>query len=230
MAKKENAYQKLENLKMKDKLLDDYITSFNSLAVKAEWELGNKGTINAFQTRLCPGTLNAIMNRDVWPKTITEWQEATRRELYKYLTKKAILAHHPTQGNQENLGTRNHWQHCFGQCGQGGGSFSHDPNAMDIDAINTRNLLSEEEKRCLMAEGCCFFCKQQGHVSQGCPKKPNRPFNVPVNPQPTRNAPPPPHIRTTRADDEEMIITAPKQKESIDLVINSIGGFDKEEK
>jgi Retrotransposon gag protein len=33
--KKEDAYQKLKHLKMKDELVDDYITAFNSLAAKA---------------------------------------------------------------------------------------------------------------------------------------------------------------------------------------------------
>jgi hypothetical protein len=57
---------------MKDEELDTYITTFNSLALKAGWESGNKGTINTFCTGLCPGTLNAIMNQDVWPKSMTE--------------------------------------------------------------------------------------------------------------------------------------------------------------
>jgi Retrotransposon gag protein len=71
-AKKEDAYQKLKHLKMKDELVNNYITAFNSLAMKAGWELSNEGTINAFHSGLCPGTLNAIMNRDVWPKTMTQ--------------------------------------------------------------------------------------------------------------------------------------------------------------
>jgi hypothetical protein len=71
--------------------VDDYITAFNSLAVKAGWELNNEGTIDAFHLGLCPGTLNAIMNRDTWPKTMTQWQQATCDELQKYLAKKAIL-------------------------------------------------------------------------------------------------------------------------------------------
>jgi Retrotransposon gag protein len=70
-AKKEDAYQKLKHLKMKDKLVNDYITMFNSLAMKAGWELNNKGTIDAFRSGLHPGTLNVIMNRDIWPKTMT---------------------------------------------------------------------------------------------------------------------------------------------------------------
>jgi hypothetical protein len=77
---------------------------------------------------------------------MTEWQKAARDELHKYLAKKAILAHHPMTGNQGNLGTRNQWQCCFRQCGQGGSS-SCDPNVMDVDAINTWNSLTEEEKK-----------------------------------------------------------------------------------
>jgi hypothetical protein len=77
--------------KMKDKLVDDYITAFNSLAVKAGWELSNEGTIDAFCSGLHPGTLNAIMNRETWPKTMTQWQQAARDKLHKYLAKKVIL-------------------------------------------------------------------------------------------------------------------------------------------
>jgi Retrotransposon gag protein len=61
-AKKEDAYQKLKHLKTKDELVDDYITTFNSLAAKAGWELTNEGTIDAFRSGLRPGTLNVIMN------------------------------------------------------------------------------------------------------------------------------------------------------------------------
>jgi hypothetical protein len=123
---------------------------------------------------------------------------------------------------------RNQWQRCFGQHGQGGGSSSRDPNAMDIDAISTRNSLSEEEKKRLMAEGQCFFCKQQGHMSQNCPKKPSR--SNATNPQPSQNAPPPPRVCTTRADDEETIVTAPEPKEGVDDVVNSIGHLNEGER
>jgi hypothetical protein len=50
--KKEDAYQKLKHLKMKGKLVNDYITMFNSLATKAGWELSNEGMIDAFHLGL----------------------------------------------------------------------------------------------------------------------------------------------------------------------------------
>jgi Retrotransposon gag protein len=71
--KKEDTYQKLKHLKIKDKLINNYITTFNSLAMKAGWELSNEGMIDAFYSGLCPGTLNTIMNQDVWPKTMMQW-------------------------------------------------------------------------------------------------------------------------------------------------------------
>jgi Retrotransposon gag protein len=80
-AKKEDAYQKLKHLQMKDELVDDYITTFNSLATKAGWELNNAGTIDAFHSGLRPGTLNAIINRDTWPMTMMQWQQVARDEL-----------------------------------------------------------------------------------------------------------------------------------------------------
>jgi Zinc knuckle len=170
------------------------------------------------------------MNQDVWPDTMPQWQQAAWDEMHKYLAKKAILSFHLQMGNQGSLGTRNQWQRRFGQCRQGGGSSSRDPNAMDVDAITSQNSLSEEEKRRLMAEGRCFFCKQQGHMSRNCPKKSSRQNAAPTNPQPTRNALPPPRARVTRADDEETVVAAPEPKDGVDSVVNSIGHLDEGER
>jgi Zinc knuckle len=174
--------------------------------------------------------LNAIMNWEIWSDTMPQWQQVAQDEMRKYLAKKAILSFCPSIGNQGNLGTRNQWQHHFGQHGQGGGSSSHNPNAMDVDAISTQNPLSEEEKWWLMVEGRCFFCKQQGHMSRNCPKKPNHPNAIPTSPQPSQNTPPPPRARAARADDKETVVTTPEPKEGVDDVINSIGHLNKGER
>ena len=46
-------------------------------------------------------------------------------------------------------------------------------DAMDVDAITTTaiNEMTEAEKKKLRAEGRCFHCKNQGHISRYCPKK-----------------------------------------------------------
>jgi hypothetical protein len=132
-------------------------------------------------------------------------------------------------GNQGNLGTRNQWQRRFGQRGQGGSSSSCDPNAMDVDAISTRNPLSEEEKRRLMAEGRCFFCKQQGHMSCHCPKKPNHPNTTPTSPQTPCSALTP-RVRMAWADDEETVVATPEAKEGVNDIVNSIGHLNEGER
>jgi hypothetical protein len=100
---------------------------------------------------------------------------------------------------------------------------------MDMDAISTWNPLSEEEKQHLMAEGWCFFCKQQGHMSQNCPKKPSR-NTTPASPQPSWNALPSPQAWAAYVDDKETIIAVPEPKEGVDEVVNSIGHLDEGER
>jgi hypothetical protein len=58
-----------------------------------------------------------------------------------------------------------------------------DPNAMDIDAINTTiNAMSYEERSEFLKKGLCFNCKQPGHISRDCPKKdPRRSTSNAVN-------------------------------------------------
>jgi hypothetical protein len=97
---------------------------------------------------------------------------------------------------------------------------------MDVNTITTRNLLSNEEKQRLMAEGRCFFCKQQGHMSCGCPKKPTHQNTT--TPQPSCSAPPPPRVRAACADDEETVIA--EQKEGVDEVVNSISHLNEGER
>jgi Zinc knuckle len=81
-----------------------------------------------------------------------------------------------------------------------------------------------------MAEERCFFCKQQGHMSQNCPKKPSRSNTIPMTPQPQRNAPPPPQARAARADNKETIVAAPEPKEGVDSVVDSIGHLSEGER
>jgi hypothetical protein len=64
---------------------------------------------------------------------------------------------------------------------------------MDVDVVRT-NPLSDEERKRLQVEGRCFFCKAQGHVSKGCPKKKYRLQTGGVNTKPMQ-----PRARTMEA-------------------------------
>jgi hypothetical protein len=45
---------------------------------------------------------------------------------------------------------------------------------MDVDAARLGGNLTEEEKKHLMDEGRCFYCKDQGHRANRCQRKPKR--------------------------------------------------------
>jgi Zinc knuckle len=50
---------------------------------------------------------------------------------------------------------------------------------MDVDLVELgKGRLSEAERKKLQAEGRCFFCKAQGHMSRQCPKKGGRTGNT----------------------------------------------------
>ena len=56
--------------------------------------------------------------------------------------------------------------------------------------------LSDTDKQKLMDEGQCFYCKEKGHRTNRCPKKPCQ--------QPSMNQPnPPSRARVTEATDNE---------------------------
>jgi Zinc knuckle len=43
---------------------------------------------------------------------------------------------------------------------------------MDIDVTTTQsNRTPDPDHENLICEGCCFYCKEQGHLSRECPKK-----------------------------------------------------------
>lgn len=42
---------------------------------------------------------------------------------------------------------------------------------MELDAIRIRGSLTEEERNNLRQKGCCFYCRESGHIARYCPKK-----------------------------------------------------------
>ena len=62
---------------MEGNLINKYIAQFESLLKKAEIPQNKVGVIIKFCNRLHKGLTAAIYNKENWPNTLDEWQEAT---------------------------------------------------------------------------------------------------------------------------------------------------------
>ena len=63
---------------------------------------------------------------------------------------------------------------------------THDPNAMDIDAISLSKLTPTERARCIK-EGLCFHCRKKGHSANKCNNARSTPTGAYPRPQTIRS-------------------------------------------
>ena len=145
---------------MKQENLDNYIAEFQSLANKAGYTLDEEATLNVFQNGLSdPLVVNIIKFHH--PATWNEWTSAARIQHQEYVFLKERMS---SRREKRFGGTKGQWQKAF--------NCPRDPNAMDIGQTRARATLTEEEKQKLQAEGQCFRCQKQGHISHNCPQRP----------------------------------------------------------
>jgi len=72
----EDADNQLQNLKMTEGDLDRFIAQFNHLVIILGREDKTRGLVPLFKEGLPFGLAQACMNRERWPQTIHQWQEA----------------------------------------------------------------------------------------------------------------------------------------------------------
>jgi hypothetical protein len=75
--KKQEVYDKLMKLCLKDRDINTYIATFDNLIAKTGWMRGEE-TADMFQKGLDQGTMHAILNQPTWPTTLDKWQNAAR--------------------------------------------------------------------------------------------------------------------------------------------------------
>ena len=121
------------------------------------------------------GLTYVILQRDQVPHTIGEWQTALRNELQRRELIDATLG--PKKSGQGSQKNRTPW-FVGGGRQERSNKWRRDPDAMDVDAAimgteakKPDKKLSESKKRKRQAEGRCYTCGRQGHISRGCPKK-----------------------------------------------------------
>ena len=177
---KAEAYQKLENLKIKDNL--DYFTSeFKRLVTASEIDINSHGIIHLFKQGPSKGLTTAIINsqgydpRNPW-NTFKPWEDAARscNLRWKHTQEYRNTTH---QGYYAALGLKPRGQQ---QSCRGGGqhlTMSQGGHHLDIDATIATNImgrgpeLTEAKKAELQASNSCFYCQKKGHCAKDCRKK-----------------------------------------------------------
>ena len=143
---------------MKQENLNDYIGEFQSLANKAGYTLDEEATLNIFQNGL-PDLLIVNVIKFHHPVTWDEWTAAACLQHQEYI----FLKDRTSKRERRFGGTKGQWQKAFNR--------PKDPNAMDRGQTRARATLTEEDKQRLQAEGQCFCCQKQGHISHTCPQR-----------------------------------------------------------
>jgi hypothetical protein len=67
------------NLEQKGNEIDDYIIKFNNLCSRLEFDCRSQLLIDKFSNGLSKGIHSKILQLNIWPETLEEWQETARR-------------------------------------------------------------------------------------------------------------------------------------------------------
>jgi len=83
-AVKEYAICEFNKLKQKGNEIDNYIVQFNNLSAWLQHDHDSPLLVEQFCEGLNKGTHNDIMNLDIWPESLDEWQEAMRWVVWQW--------------------------------------------------------------------------------------------------------------------------------------------------
>ena len=148
-----------------------------------------------FRNRLAQWlALNIMHKYENIPATLDEWKTATKKEI---LRRAQIKAEMPSRNNSGIPYPGKPFQKLnLPRTNVATGSSQPHYVPMDVDIARLGGPLMPEERKLLMEENRCFYCRDKGHRFARCWKKPNnqRQTNVPssaqkeMNPFPIRAA------------------------------------------
>jgi hypothetical protein len=157
--RKEEAMNKLVNLKQGNRPAEEMITEFRLLAGQAglsfDTDSDNIHLIGLLRNALRPQLARRILFAEEVPKKIEKWIEKAIQFDNNYRMAMMITG-------QTSRPNRNPGRTWFPR------NEPKDPNAMDVDAMTF------EERAALMKKGACFKCKKPGHLARDCPPEKNR--------------------------------------------------------
>ena len=175
--------------------IDTYIATFDRLVARAGWTTSDKGIMEKFRNGLARWLALDIMHKYVdIPATLDEWKNAAKKEI---LRRAQIKAEMPSK-NQAGMPFSPKPFQRFNQAKNNVATRSSQPRyvPMDVDAVKLGGPLTPEERKRLFEENRCFYCRDKGHHTNKCWKKPTNQRNTPPASKETN----PFHIRATTMD------------------------------
>ena len=169
----QDAYTTLMQLEMKGMDIDTYIATFDRLVACAGWSASDKGIMEKFRNGLARWLALDIMHKymDI-PATLDEWKNAAKKEI---LRRAQIKAEMPSKNNPTPYLGKPFQK--FGQTRNNVATGFSQPRyvPMDVDVARLGGPLTPEERKQLMDENRCFYCRDKGHRANRCWKKPAKP-------------------------------------------------------
>ena len=169
----QDAYTALMQLEIKGWDIDTYIATFDRLVARAGWSASDKGIMEKFRNGLPRWLALDIMRRYVdIPATLDEWKAAAKKEI---LCRAQIKAELPSTNNGTPYLGKPFQK--MGQVRNNVATGSSQPRyvPMDVDVARLGGPLTPEERKRLMDENRCFYCRDKGHRANKCWKKPAKP-------------------------------------------------------
>ena len=187
----DKAYREIERLKMTKGRLNEYISNFQDLAMRAGMDLSAPNTMNTF-TKGLQGSLAVDCIRHDNPESFPQWVQSAQQNHRTWLRIQSLKGPSPFQKSRPGTNPFT-WRRNNGQASRL--HQQRDPDAMDVDVI--RKAVTEDNKTKYRNKGRCFNCGRQGHLSRFCPNKKPRiavtkttdanPFTPTVVDQTTKN-------------------------------------------
>ena len=168
---------------------------FNNLSAWLQHDCDSPLLVERFCEGLNKGTHNNIMNLDIWPETLDEWQEATRWVVWWCAIRQECTG---GQGNWNLSTCAARWKEALDGNNKGRQNKVKDEDQMQVDATHIEKdtevkfvqlaHLTPEECIKLAKEGRCFYCCNTGHISRNCDRNTNPQVgNQTQKPWPPRN-------------------------------------------
>ena len=157
-------------LEMKGWDIDTYIATFDRLVARAGWSASDKGIMEKFRNRLARWLALDIMHKyENIPTTLDKWKTAAKKEI---LRRAQIKAEMPSKNSGTPYLGKPFQKFSQTQNNVAMGSSQPCYVPMDVDVARLGGPLTPEERKRLMDENRCFYCRDKGHRATRCWKKP----------------------------------------------------------